>query len=73
MNTRKNKVNLSRATPLPNSKRKTLPGKFDVERILSSRRINELLSEEYLVHWSGYSLRESTWEPSAHLPQAVIR
>lgn len=38
---------------------------FEVQEILASRTRNSL--QEFLVHWKGYQLEDSTWEPTANL------
>lgn len=39
---------------------------YEMEAILD-RRLNEAGVEEFLIHWKGYSLDESTWEPESNV------
>jgi len=73
MNTRKARSSIRRQTPLPDTRPKTLPGKYNVERIIACRQTDTLAAPEYLVMWEGYSLTECTWEPSHHIPSQLIR
>jgi Chromo (CHRromatin Organisation MOdifier) domain len=49
-----------------------LEGEYVFERITGMRqRIDG--SIQYKVRWYGYGPSEDTWEPSAHLPEDVLR
>ena len=43
-------------------------GEYEVEDILDVRTYQE--KQEFWVHWKGYSIFESTWEPEEHLANA---
>jgi len=73
MNTRKRSPALQRQTPLPATRPKTLPGKYNVERILAVRQPDSLSAPQYLILWEGYGLTDCTWEPSHHIPSELIR
>ncbi|XP_046557019.1 uncharacterized protein LOC124266249 [Haliotis rubra] len=51
--------------------RSALPGLFQVERLITRRRLKE--GTEYLVKWQGYPIEQSTWEPDQHIPASIRR
>ncbi|PIQ19826.1 MAG: hypothetical protein COW65_18540 [Cytophagales bacterium CG18_big_fil_WC_8_21_14_2_50_42_9] len=54
-------------SPAPPS---THPGLFEVQAILDHReQENEY---EYLIHWEGYDMSESTWEPPRHVVPGAL-
>ncbi|CAB4044741.1 Hypothetical predicted protein [Paramuricea clavata] len=55
----------------PRKKRKVLPRKYSVERIISKRKIKG--EYEYLIKWDGWPLTACSWEPSSHLDEELLR
>lgn len=45
---------------------------YDVERIISRRKVGHK-DHEYLLHWKGWPISFSSWEPSAHIPDKLLR
>ena len=48
---------------------KKLPKTYEVEVVVDSRGSGS--KKEYFVKWVGYSSKENTWEPAAHLHKQV--
>ena len=42
----------------------------EVESIVDSRETEGQV--EYLIKWKGYSTAQNTWEPAAHIPDALV-
>jgi hypothetical protein len=57
--TRPNEINRPPATVLPDQKEDV----YEVEQILKHKKIGRQV--HYLVHWKGYPIHESTWEPES--------
>ena len=50
-----------------------LPGEeFVAEKIVNHRIVNKGSELEFRVRWEGYSFREDTWEPLAHITQHLL-
>ena len=40
--------------------------------VIAKRRHGSPPVTQYLIHWKGYSASSNTWEPSQHVPPALI-
>jgi hypothetical protein len=40
--------------------------------VIAKRRHGSPPVTQYLIHWKGYSASSNTWEPSEHVPPALI-
>ncbi|CAC5407718.1 CDY [Mytilus coruscus] len=77
MQTRKVKLDFSKLySYIPYQKRyrpaerNLLDGYFEVERLISSRKIDR--ETEYMVNWENYFAYSCTWEPEQNLPNNII-
>ena len=57
--TRPNEITRPPATVLPDQKEDV----YEVEKILKHKKVGRTI--HYLVHWKGYPIHESTWEPES--------